>query len=269
MATQHYDQVIGENIPANYERYFVPTIGAPLAIKLVEIADLQQGERVLDVACGTGVVARLAAEEVGAKGRVAGVDVNPGMLAVARSMNTPGAPVEWHEANAESMPLPDEAFDVVFCQMGLQFMPDKVAALQEMRRVLTRGGRMLLNVPGPVGAIFSIMADAMERHVGSEAAGFVHQVFSLYEVSELRQLANEAGFHDVTVDANPGQLHLPPPKEFFWQYVQGTPLAIPVAEAGDDERAALERDVVAEWKKFEEDGAMTYEQNIVVVTARK
>lgn len=269
MATQHFENVTGESVPANYESYFVPAIGMPLATGLVRRAALQPGERVLDVACGTGVVARLAAEEVGAEGAVTGVDVNPGMLAVARSLKTPGAAIDWYEASAESMPLPDEAFDVVLCQLGLQFMSDKVAALREMRRVLVRGGRILLNVPGPAGQIFSIMADAMERHIGAGAAGFVRQVFSLYDPSELRQLAKEAGFGDVDVDANTGQLRLPPPKEFLWQYVKGTPLAGLVAEAGDNARAALERDVVAEWKAFEEDGATTYQQDVVVVAARK
>ena len=98
---------------------------------------LQPGERVLDVACGTGAVTRLAAQRVGTTGTVTGIDLNPGMLAVARSATPPEMAIEWHQTSAESMPLPDDAFDVVLCQLGLQFMPDKLAALQEMRRVYT------------------------------------------------------------------------------------------------------------------------------------
>src|SRR5919206_4406405 len=91
----------------NYERYFVPAIGAPLASELVELAALHHGERVLDVACGTGVVARLAAERVGGSGSVVGIDINPGMLAGARAGDPGAAAIEWYEASADALPLPD------------------------------------------------------------------------------------------------------------------------------------------------------------------
>lgn len=269
MVRQHFGKDYGGTAPENYERFFVPAIGKPLAVDLIRFAALCPGERVLDVACGTGIVARLAAEQVGDKGSVAGLDVNPGMVAVARSIASPSTSIEWHEASAESMPLPDEAFDVVLCQLSLQFMPDKLAALQEMRRVLVDGGRMFLNLPERSGQVFAILAEEMERHIGPEAAGFVRQVFSLNEASELRQLATEAGFDDVSVDVNDKKLHLPPPAEFLWQYVHSTPLAGLLAEVGDDECAALERDVVARWQEFEEDGGMSYRQLIIVMAARK
>ena len=131
-------RTFSDNAAENYERYFVPAIGAPIARDLVDRAALRAGERILDVACGTGIVARLAAEEVGATGTVAGLDVNPGMLAVARSVIPDQTTIDWHEASAEAMPLPNGVFDVVLCQMGLQFAPDKAAALAEMRRVIGR-----------------------------------------------------------------------------------------------------------------------------------
>lgn len=269
MAKQHFGKAYGGNAPENYERFFVPAIGAPLATDLIHLAALRSGDRVLDVACGTGVVARLASQQVGATGKVAGLDVNPGMLAVARSITSPGTSIEWHEASAAAMPLPAEAFDVVLCQLSLQLMPDKLPALQEMRRVLVHDGRMVLNVPGPAGRIFAILAEAMERHISPQAAGFVRQVFSLSDISELQRLTSDVGFRDVVVDANTKVLRLPPPKEFLWQYVHSTPLAGIVTQAGEEACGALERDIVAEWQDFEEDGAMTYEQRIVVVTARK
>jgi len=129
MAEEQLHKPDGGNPPANYERFFVPAIGAPLAKDLIRVAALRPGERVLDVACGTGVVARFASEQVGTTGTVVGLDVNPGMLAVARSATPPGMSIEWHQASAEGMPFPDAAFDVVLCQMGLQFMPNKQAAL--------------------------------------------------------------------------------------------------------------------------------------------
>ena len=91
-------EAYGGSAPENYEQYFVPVIGTPLATDLVDVAALRPGERVLDVACGTGVVARLAAERIGATGTVAGIDINPGMLGVARSVTPAGLPIEWHRA---------------------------------------------------------------------------------------------------------------------------------------------------------------------------
>ena len=124
-------QVAG-SAPENYERYLVPAIFGPFATDLVELSAIQPGERVLDVACGPGVVARLAAEVVGATGRVVGVDLNAGMLAVARTLPLArGAPVEWREDDAAALQLPDGGFDVVLCQQGLQVFPDRPAALRE------------------------------------------------------------------------------------------------------------------------------------------
>jgi ubiquinone/menaquinone biosynthesis C-methylase UbiE len=255
--------------PENYERYFVPAIGAPLAAELVDAAALRQGERVLDVACGTGVVTRLAAERVGASGATAGLDINPGMLGVARSVTPAGVGIDWHQASAEATPFPDESFDAVLCQLGLQFFPDRPAALRELRRVLVPGGRLVVNVPGPEPAIFRILAEELVRHARPEAAGFVHQVFSLHETAELRDLLAEAGFDDVSLDAGERRLRLAPPTEFLWQYVHSTPLVTAVAELGDDRRAALARDVAVRWEPMVEEGVLVLQLGVVIATARK
>lgn len=269
MAGQYFGKDYGGNPPANYERFFVPAIGAPLAADLVRLAALRPGERVLDVACGTGVVARLASQQVGDAGTVAGLDVNPGMLAVARSAAPPGMPIEWHEAGAEAMPLPDASLDVVLCQMGLQFVQDRRAALREMRRVLVNGGRLILNVPGPTPRPLAIMGEALARHVGAGAAGFVEHVFSLHDEAEIRDLVGGAGFRDVSVQSDTRELRLPPPGEFLWQYVHSTPLAGPAAQMDDERRGSLERDVVAKWQEFVEDHALVLRVRVVAVTARK
>lgn len=268
MAEQGFGKDYSGSPPANYERFFVPAIGAPLATDLIRLAALRPGERVLDVACGTGVVARLASQQVGASGTVAGLDVNPGMLAVARSATPPGMPIDWHEASAEAMPLPYAVFDVVLCQMGLQFMPDKHAALREMRRVLVRGGRLIFNVPGPTPLPFTILGEALARHVGAGAAGFVTRVFSLHDAAEIQNLVSGAGFHDVSVQSDTRRLRLPAPEEFLWQYVHSTPLAGAVAQVDDEGRRSLEREVVAKWQEFVEDSALVLQVRVVVATAR-
>jgi SAM-dependent methyltransferase len=226
----------------NYERCFVPAIGAPVAADLVTAAALRPGERVLDAACGTGAVAKLAAERVGADGSVSGLDLNPAMLAVARVTTRAGVSIDWHEASAEDLPFPDESFDAVLCGMGLQFFSDKPAALREFHRVLVAEGRFVGSVPGPAPPPLEIMADALARHIGPDAAAFVDAVFSLSDPDDLRDLAAGAGFDSVEVRSADRSLELPPPTEFLWQYVGSTPLAASVAGASDQQRAALEHE---------------------------
>ena len=253
----------------NYERYFVPSIGAPQAAELVDLAALRPGERVVDIACGTGVVARLAAERVGSAGTVAGVDINPGMLAVARDAAPADAAIEWHEARAEELPLADEAFDVALCQFGLQFFADRPAALRQISRALVPGGRLLINVPGPTPPIFAVLDAALARQLGPEAAAFVQTVFSLHDPSELRDLLVAAGFASVDAWSTEKRLLLPPPSDFLWQYLHSTPLAGPAAAMDDERRAELEREVVAGWQPFVEDGALVLRQPVTLATAQK
>ena len=262
-------EAYGGSAPENYEQYFVPVIGTPLATDLVDVAALRPGERVLDVACGTGVVARLAAERIGATGTVAGIDINPGMLGVARSVTPAGLPIEWHESSAEEIPLPDGAFDVVLCSLGFQFFPDRLAALREMRRVLAPGGRLVLNAPGPAPRIFVVLAEALARHINPEPAAFVNRVFSLHDNDELQQLTDDAGFHQGATQSNTRTLRLPASEGFLWQYVHSTPLVGAVAQADDESRAALERDIIAGWQVFVEDGALLLQLDVAVATAQK
>jgi len=258
-----FDRFAG-SLAANYERYFVPAIAAPLAGDLLELAAIGAGERVLDVACGTGVLARLAAVQVGPAGAVAGLDVNPGMLAVARSV----APsIDWHESAAESTPFADGAFDVVVCQLGLQFFTDRSAALREMRRALVPGGRLLASVPGPPPRVFAILEHALRERVGAEAAGFVAAVFSLADPGEIRTQIDEAGFEDAAVSSRTRSLRLPAPADFLWQYVLSTPLAGAVAALDERRRFELEREVVARWERFTVDGALGLDLDVVVATA--
>ena len=257
------------NAAANYERYFVPAIGAPLADDLVAAAALAEGARVVDVACGTGVVTRLAADRVGADGTVAGVDVNPGMLSVARAASPRNTTIEWYEANAEALPLADETFDVALCQLGLQFVAEKAAALREMRRVLRPAGRLFFNVPGPTPALFAVLEATLARHVGREAGAFMQAVFSLHDASEIRDLLTDAGFADADVRVSEKTLRLPPPEDFVWQYVHSTPLAGAVVDLDSEQRAALEREVVAGWQPFVEDGILVLELQIATASAHK
>lgn len=260
---------IGSNPAENYERFFVPHIGAPVAEDLTAGAKLQPGERVLDVACGTGVVTRLAANRVGATGSVTGLDIHPGMLAVARSATPPELDINWSEGNAESLPFGGGEFDVVFCQMGLQFPTGKLAVLREMRRVLAAGGRVLINVPGPRPPLFEILADGLARHFSPQAATFANRVFSMHDVDEIRELMRSAGFNNVDVGSRLKDLRLPAPADFLWQYVYSTPLAEAAGNAGQVGRDALEHEVCTRWQAFTENGSIPFQVGITTGVARK
>jgi ubiquinone/menaquinone biosynthesis C-methylase UbiE len=263
-----YGQAYGGTAAENYQRYFVPVIGGPFAEDLIADAALSPGERVLDVACGTGVVARLAAERVGPNGAVAALDLNPAMLSVARSIASPGAAIRWYETTAESIPLPDDRFDVVVCQLGMQFVADQLAAIREMHRVLVLGGRLLVSTPPP-NAFFDVLDEALARHVGSEAAEFVRRVFSLHDPAAIERLLREAGFDHVTVRTCTKPLRLPAARDFLWQYVHCTPLMGMLANFDAAGLAALEREVIHRWELWSKDGGMTYEQGMNVAKARK
>jgi SAM-dependent methyltransferase len=251
--------------PENYEKFFVPAIGKPLAEDLMSDAALRPGERILDVACGTGVVTRLAAAQVGNSGTVAGLDVNPGMLAVARSATPGDVKIEWYETSAEAMPLADASFDVVLCQMGLQFIPDKLKALQEFRRVLAPGGRVVLSMPGPIPEAFVALRDSLARHIDPQCARFVDVVFSLHDGDHVGRLMAEAGFSDIVVGRTRRTLQLPPPEDFLWQYVHSTPLVALVGKAGEERHAALSRDVCQKWRKFTAGASLKLDVGVTTV----
>jgi ubiquinone/menaquinone biosynthesis C-methylase UbiE len=251
----------------NYEDHFVPAIGTPFARRLLATARPAPGERVLDVACGTGLAARLAAAAVGPQGHVAGLDPTPGMLELARAVSP--AEIEWYEAPAEAMPLPDGSFDLVLCSLGLQFFEDKEQGLREMRRVLAPGGRAVVSTPGPTPPLFEAIDAALSDHVGPQASCFVHAVFSVHDPDEARQLLTAAGFDDVEVETGTIPLQVDPPADFFWQYVQSTPLAAVAAGLDETARTALERDVVERCRPFVDGGATVMEPGVLVVTGRR
>ena len=246
MEQQTQWQVAG-SAAENYEHYLVPAIFGPFAADLVELPAIRPGERVLDVACGPGVVARCAAEVVGPTGRVVGVDLNAGMLAVARTLPpAPGAPVEWREGDAAALPLPDGAVDVVLCQQGLQFFPDRPAALREMRRVLSPTGRLALSTWREIGRSpgFAALAEALARHVPA-AVATIRGPFALGDADALRALVTGAGFRDVAIRPLARTIRFASAGEFVRCYVAGSPLAGPVGQADDAARVSLLRDMAA------------------------
>jgi ubiquinone/menaquinone biosynthesis C-methylase UbiE len=216
-----------------YQRYLVPAVTERWAADLVGRAGLRHAERVLDVACGTGVVARLAAERVGAGGRVVGLDVNPGMLAVARSLPpVPGPAIEWHMASVLALPFAGATFDAVFCQLGLQFFPDPALALREIRRVLGPGGRLALNVFAELerNPAARALADAVDRHLGDRASLAKRSEHALADAGRLRTLLRNADFDGIVVSRVRKAFRFASAREWVGIQLAATPLAALVAD---------------------------------------
>jgi SAM-dependent methyltransferase len=248
-----------------YQRFFVPAIATPASAELLRSATLQAGERVLDIACGTGVVTRLAAAEVGPSGSVTGVDLAPDMIEVARSIDPGvGAPIDWHEGDAASLLLPDEAYDVVLCQMGLMFMEDKGGALAEMHRVLAPGGRLVINTPGRIQPPFEEMERAIAEHINPDLGGFVRAVFSMHDPAALEALVGDAGFVGVDTADCLAAFDLPSPAEFLWQYINLTPMGPLVAQAPDEAKTAMEAQVVETWASYVVEDRVPLAQPMVI-----
>jgi len=225
-----------------YERHIVPAIFATWVPSLLDFAALRPGERVLDLACGTGVVAREAASRVGASGHVVGLDINGGMLARARATS---AAVEWCEGNAMDLQFAVGAFDVVVCQQGLQFFPDESKALREAQRVLVPGGRLAAAVwcgiessPG-----HHALALGLERHVGAEAAKQMYAVFRLGDSQALQMSLERAGFHDVRLRRERNVARFPSPDLFARWMVAGSVLGRTGVQLRDESLSAMIREV--------------------------
>lgn len=216
-----------------YENVFVPAMMGEWALRVIALANPQHGERVLDVACGTGVLTRLAAKTIGLHGRAVGLDYNPEMLAVARRVTinpSRAARIEWREGDACALPFEDETFDIVFSASGLMSFPDRVAALKEMRRVLNPDGRLSLSVWGSISKCPGQLAirDSFERHCGKDEAALFYRQHVLADPEAVRSLVDLAGFRDISIQAIMGVVRLPSPEHLVRSY--GAMLEIPADE---------------------------------------
>lgn len=212
-----------------YESRFVPALFAQWAPLVVEQAGVTEGQRILDVACGTGIVARAAADRVGPRGRVVGVDLNPGMLTVARRIRPDLA---WCLGDATALPFPDDTFDAALCQMALMFFPDRRRSLTEMTRV-ARG--MTVCVPAALSdqPAYGLLVEVAARHAGPEAVSLLNTYWSCGDRDELAALVRAA---DATVDrwtTHTGIAHFPSPSAFVDTEIDGSRLP-----SGSDPRPA-------------------------------
>lgn len=261
-----------ENPSELYERLLVPSKFLPWAEDLVRLGAPKAGNRVLDVACGTGTVTRLIPPLVGNAGKVTGLDFDAGRLTVAASLPQPeGCDIRWEEGDAGALPFEDAAFDMVFCQQGLQFFPDKSTALSEMRRALADDGTLILGVwqsaehqPGG-----SAMADALDEHVSTEAGTIRRSPFSFGDAEVIETLLNGAGFEFVEVRPTIKKVRFPSAEAFTKRYISArSPLNKMVEAAGREAQDAVVRDVNFALAKYETDLGLELPTAVNIVIAR-
>lgn len=198
-----------------YEAFYVPALMDEWANLVAEAARVQEGQRVLDVACGTGILARTVADRVGPRGAVVGIDPNEGMLAVARRK----APqIEWHQAHAEALPFEANHFDVVASQFGLMFFADRQLAIQEMMRMLRPGGRLAVAVWDSVEnfPIYAELASLLQPRYGDEVAEEFLTPHSLGSPELLIALFTEAGVDGPNVARREGTARFPSLRDWLW-----------------------------------------------------
>jgi SAM-dependent methyltransferase len=246
-----------------YESAFVPAFFAQWAPSLCSAAGVAPGRRVLDVACGTGIVARTAAEQ-GAT--VTGVDLNEAMLTVARRTRPA---LDWRQGNAEDLPFDDDSFDVVVSQMALMFFPDPAAALAEMARVVVPGGTVAVLVPGalehqPAFAPFVAMA---ARHAGPEAVDLLTTYFRWGNLDALAGLLAAAGPTVTAQRTEDGTYQTPSVDAFVTTEVESTPLVERLTAETYQRIRDEARTVLAPFTTADGSVAAPFESNLVVAVA--
>jgi SAM-dependent methyltransferase len=249
-----------------YESCFVPAIFGAWAAPVADAAGIRTGNNVLDVGCGTGVLAREALRRVGQEGQVVGVDLNEGMLAVA-ARTEPN--IAWQLGDAASLRFEDASFDVVVSQFALMYFPDRVASLREMWRILAPGGRLAVAAWAPIDHArgYQILVEIALRQCGREAADVLAAPFVLGDQAELAELVVNSGISGANVSLHEGSIRFPSVKEFIRIEVKGSPLAAMLSDDVMQTLAAESEDALVEFVM--PSGEIVMPMDAHIVTASK
>ena len=252
-----------DNAARGYEAEFVPALFAEWASRLTTWAEVQRDDTVLDVGCGTGVLAREVASRLGVKQNVTAVDINESMLAVAKEIEPD---IAWHQADATALPFADNSFDVVMSQFMLMFVPDREAALREMWRVLKPGGRLLVTVWSDSPVYQALAHYCYEAGLVQIAESF-DAFFALADEVKLRDIAVAAGLQAPHLQVEGGAVNFASVEDFVRVEISGWVLSDVLddqAEAQLHERAI--REVAA---YMDESGSVRFPMNAHLLLSTK
>ena len=273
--SEHEHWQLDGSAPELYERYLVPAITSLWAADLLERVRPNPGDAVIDIACGTGVVIRLAAARM-AKGHLVGLDFNAGMLAVARTIPNAGAPIEWIEGSALSLPFGDRSFDLALCQLGLQFFPDRPLALREMYRVLAKSGRVAVSVFSAIERtpVANAFARALDQSLGPDASKIKRAEHIFRAADQVRTLLANEGFVQIEVNTVTQHISFPSVLDYVRFQLTATPIASLLSHRNQMERESTIKEVASITQsllgpELLRDGRLTSPQEGHVATARR
>lgn len=261
-----------------YENRLVPILFEPWGRRLLESVPVEPGQHLLDVACGSGAVSRLAAQRVGDQGTVTGLDLNPGMIETAKNVcKDVSPPIEFHVGDATNLPFEDDRFDGVLCQQGVQFIPDKQAAIDQMHRVVKPSGWVTFTEWLPIEHIpgFRVLCDALDRHVDTKAGDVMRTPFSDGDGAALRQMAEQAGFQKIHQTVQVGSIHYPSADDFTQWSIDSVPpgpkghLKAMYESVPADKRKALFEEVRNGLASFTGDDGVVFPMSTQQIIARK
>lgn len=263
---------ISGNSPAAYEEYLVPGFFKPWAETLTAYTSPTSGSEILDVACGTGIVARTVASTVKNGARVIGLDNNREMLNEASELSEKaGLEIDWQQGDADQLPYEDHRFDYVFCQQGMQFFPEPQQVLKEMHRVLKPGGRLALNIMRSIrhNPAFKILSDELEKHVGENAGSMMRAPFPEWDQKKIRNMVEDAGFRDISLHLEIISMRFPSSEEFLRREAASSPLAGEMESLDGETREKLIDHLHESLEPYQDDKGVVFPMETMMIIAEK
>lgn len=263
---------ISDNSPRAYEEYLVPGLFKPWAEKLIQMTSPKPDNDILDVACGTGIVARRACSIMGNGAQVTGLDINQEMLKTATELSeTEDLKIDWQRGEAENLPFKDNRFDNLYCQQAMQFFPDPQKALNEMYRVLKPGGVLGLNILRSIdfNPAYIILADTLEKHAGEDAGKMMRSPFPSWNRNTLRAKLHDARFEENHIHLEIIAMRYPSPEEFLRREAASSPLATEIESLKTDTREELVNDLNELLEIYTDDQGIVFPMETYMIIAHK